>query len=59
MNYILVETWEAFKISSATINQEAFKKTHLPTLYPWEKSRNHQTCLVDTQIHKYQKADYI
>ena len=29
INYILVETWEAFKLSSKTITQKYFNKTHL------------------------------
>ena len=29
INSVLVETWEIFKLSSATITQKYFKKTHL------------------------------
>ena len=34
MNYVLVATWEAFKFSSMTITQNAFKKTHTPPPLP-------------------------
>ena len=28
-NYVLIETWEYFKLSSVTITQKYFKKTHI------------------------------
>ena len=34
INYFLVVTWEAFKILSATITKNYFKKTHIPPLSP-------------------------
>ena len=34
MNYVLVATWEDLKIPSATITQNAFKKTHILPLSP-------------------------
>ena len=34
INYVLVATWEAFKIPSATITHNALKKTHILPLYP-------------------------
>ena len=49
MNSILVEKWEAFKILSATITQEYFKKTHLPTLLYWTNAR---TTKVNLQLLK-------
>ena len=40
INSVLVETWSAFKISSAKITQESSKKTHLPPPFPyWTKSQ--------------------
>ena len=42
MNSVLVETWEAFKISSTTITQKDFKNTHLLPLYPHDIRKNHQ-----------------
>ena len=29
INYVLVETWEAFKLSSITITHKYFNKTHI------------------------------
>ena len=49
MNSALVEKWEAFKILSATITQEYFKKTHLPTLLYWTNAR---TTKVNLQLLK-------
>ena len=50
MNSILVETWEAFKISSEIITHNDFKKTHLLLLYPLDIGKNHQACFSDTQM---------
>ena len=36
MNYVLVETWEAFKLSSTKITQKYFKMTHILPLSPSE-----------------------
>ena len=49
MNYVLVETWEAFKISSATITHKAFKNTHILPLSPPYIGFNHQACLDGSQ----------
>ena len=53
MNSVLVETWKALKLSSATINQRYFKKTHLIPRYPPAKYKNHQACLAANQISNY------
>ena len=58
MNFVLVETWEAFKIPSETITHYDFKRTHLTPLSPLDKEINHKSCLAYTQISKGQKADY-
>ena len=57
MNDILVENWEYFKLPSAIITQEAFKKTHLLPLYPPDKGTKHQACLAATQTPNGKKAD--
>ena len=57
MNDSLDETWEAFKLSSTTITQETFKKTHILPLYLPEKGTNHQACLADTQSSNSQNFD--
>ena len=57
MNFILVETWEALKLLSATITKTDFKKTHLPPLYPLYIGTNHQPCLAGIQQSNIEKAD--
>ena len=59
MNSFHVETWEYLKLSSATINQKAFKKVHLLPLSPSYIGTNHQACLADTQMSNRDKADEI
>ena len=49
MNSVLVETWEDFKPSSATITQKYFKKTNFPPLYPTYIATNHKACIAGTQ----------
>ena len=45
MNSFLVETLEAFKLSSMTITQKYFKNTHILPLYPPYIYTNHQYCI--------------
>ena len=45
MNSFLVETWEAFKLSSAEITRKGFKKTHLLLLSPPGIGTNRQAFL--------------
>ena len=59
MNYVLVETWVDFKLSSPTIFQKYFKKTHLPPPSPSDIGTNHQDFLVGTQMSNRDKADNI
>ena len=59
MNSVLVETWEYFKPSFATITQEYFKKTHLPPLLWRNICTNRQSCLSGTQMSNLEKADDI
>ena len=49
MNYILVATWDDLKLSSATIDQNSFKKAHILPLYPPEIDTNHHACLTGTK----------
>ena len=49
MSSFLVATWEAFKISSVIINQNAFKKTHILSLSLPDIYTNQQACLSVTQ----------
>ena len=44
MNYVLVTTWEAFKLPSAKITHNAFNKTHTPP------PPTHQTLTPTTKI---------
>ena len=59
MNYVLVDTWEAFKLSYATITYSNFKKTNLFPLYPLYIDTNHQACLAGTQQSNREKVDDI
>ena len=59
MNYVLVDTWEAFKLSYATITYSNFKKTNLFPLYPLYIDTNHQACLAGTQQSNKEKSDEI
>ena len=45
MNAIMVETWEAFKLSSYSTTKDAFKKKQLLPRYPPDQDVNHQACL--------------
>ena len=49
MNYVLVETWEAFTVSAANIIREIFSKTHLLPLSPPNMITNTQACLASVQ----------
>ena len=59
MNSALVATWEAFKLSTATITQKSFKRTHLLPLSPPNIETNYQYCLAGTQQSNTEKADEI
>ena len=59
MNSVLIEIREAFKISSKTITQKFFKKTHLLLLYPLDIGTNHQDCPASTQQSNLEKADEV
>ena len=49
MNSTLVSTWEDFKLSSAKITQNAFKKKNILPLLPPYIDTNHQDCLACNQ----------
>ena len=59
INYVLVETWEAFKLSSTTISQRYFEKTNLPTIYPPDICTNHQYLLAGTPIYNIERENEI
>ena len=59
INYILVETWEAFKLSSKTITQKYFNKTHLLLLSSQNIDTKNQSCLASTQQSNREKEDDI
>ena len=59
INSVLVETWEAFKLPSATTTQKAFKNTHLLLIYPPDIGTIHQSCLAGTQQSNREKAGEI
>ena len=49
MNSTLVSTWEDFKLSSAKITQNNFKKKNILPLIPPYIDTNHQACLAGNQ----------
>ena len=55
INDVLVETWEYLKLSSSTITQEYFKKTHIIPLSLQDKELYHQAGLTATQMSNGQK----
>ena len=59
MNSVLIEIREDFKLSSMTITQKFFKKTHLLPLHPLDIGTNHQDFPAGTQQSNLEKADEI
>ena len=37
MNYILLEAWDAFKVSSGNIIRDILKKIHFPSVLPTQQ----------------------
>ena len=56
MNYVLIATWEDFKLSSLTITQDAFKKSHILPLSPPDIDANYQSCIAGTQQSNREKS---
>ena len=54
MNYVLVETWEAFKMSAGNIIRDGLYKTHLLPLRPTNMIKNIQAYVAS--IQKYSKG---
>ena len=46
---VLVETWEAFKVSAGKIKGYSFAKTHIPPLSPPNIITNTQACVASVQ----------
>ena len=44
MNYLLIEAWDAFKMSDGNIIMDSFVKTNLPPLRPTDLTTNTQAC---------------
>ena len=55
MNSILVEAWDAFKMSAGKITREIFAKTKLP-LSPTNLTTNTQACAASIQVSSGDKA---
>ena len=49
MNYVTVEAWEAFTVSSGNIIRDSFAKTNLPPLSPPNMITNTQACVASVQ----------
>ena len=59
INYVLVETWEDFKLSSTEITQKSFRKIHPPPLSLSNLVTNHQACLAGIIMSNREKLDDI
>ena len=59
MNYFLIKTWEALKLSSDKTPQKNFNKTYLLPLSPPDIDTNHQACLDGTKKLNRDKSDDI
>ena len=59
MNYILVEEWDALKVSAGRIVRYSFSKTKLlPLIHP-NLTTNNQTCAESIQVSSGSKTDEI
>ena len=59
MKYVLVEAWDALKMSSGNITRDIFVKTNLPPLSPPKLTKNTQACAASTQVSSVSKAEEI
>ena len=59
MNYVLMEKWEAFKLSSVKITHKYFNKTHIYPLSPTNTGTNNQVYLTGTHQKNRDKVDDI
>ena len=59
MNAVLVETWRDFKVSSAPVTTNDFKKTKLVPLTQPDEDTNTQACLASPQTPKGEKLEEI
>ena len=59
INDVIVETWGSFKISSISITQDSFNKTHVLSHSPPDQYMNPQSYLAANQTLKGCKADGI
>ena len=57
MNSVLVEAWDAFKISTSNTIRESFEKTKLPPLIPTDLTTNIQACAASIQVPYGTKAE--
>ena len=56
MNFVLVEAWDAFKMSAGNIIRDSFAKTNLPPLSPPNLTTNNQACAASIQVSSGAKA---
>ena len=59
MNYVLVEAWDAFKMSSGNIIRDSFSKKNLLPLTPTDLTTNNQSCDASIQVYYGAKAGEI
>ena len=57
MNYVFVEAWDAFKMSSGNIIRDRFLKTKLPPLSPPDLTPNTLECAASIQLSSGSKAE--
>ena len=57
MNSVLVESWDAFKMSAGNIIRDSFAKTKLPPLRPNNLTTNTQACAASIQVSSGSKAE--
>ena len=59
MNSILVEAWDAFKVSTSNIIRDRFVKINLPPLILSDFTTNSQACDASIQVSSGSKAEEI
>ena len=59
MNYIVMEAWDDFKVSSGKTIRENCSRTNIPPLSPSEFTTNNQACVASSQVSSRSKAEQI
>ena len=59
MNFVLVESWDAFNVSAGNIIRDVFVKKSIPPLRPPGITTNIQACAASIQVSYGYKAEEI